>query len=327
MLAKTYPTTARGFRKWYLSNKKWETMYNKLGSPKPFDVTLRDGLQALSKEEQNEFTTIKKKELYKNICLNYNPKCVEIGSIVSEKVLPIFKDTLELYSYALKHQQSSNECNDLNNQYNQKHFILIPNKKKLQEVISKSEINHFAFITSVSNSFQKKNTNLSLFESDKDIIEMINLFNINSDRTQDPVIKLYVSCINECPIEGKLDNDFIVNRLLNLYKLNIDTICLSDTCGTLEVEDFEYIVDTCAYFGMVLSKLSLHLHVKPGKEDIVEQIIHTALDRKIINYDVSLLTTGGCSVTMKKENMSPNLSYELYYKSIVKYIEKKTRDL
>jgi len=78
---------------------------------------------------------------------------------------------------------------------------------------------------------------------------------------------------------------------------------------------------------MGLSKLSLHLHDKPGKEDIVEQIIHTALDRKIINYDVSLLTTGGCSVTMKKENMSPNLSYELYYKSIVKYIEKKTRDL
>ena len=105
--------------------------------------------------------------------------------------------------------------------------------------------------------------------------------------------------------------------------MNVDSICLSDTCGTLNEEDFEYIIDTCVYFGLPLSKFSLHLHVNKSRESEVEKIIHKALDRKIINFDVSLLDTGGCSVTMNKDRISPNLSYELYYKSLCNYIMKK----
>jgi hypothetical protein len=146
-------------------------------------------------------------------------------------------------------------------------------------------------------------------------------FEENKYRQRPPFVKLYVSCINECPIEGKIDNDFIVNKLLMINKMNVDNICLSDTCGTLDVDDFEYIVDTCNFFGLPSSKLSLHFHVKNGREDIVEKIIHKALDRRIINFDVSLLETGGCSVTMNKNQISPNLSYELYYKFLVNYIE------
>ena len=74
---------------------------------------------------------------------------------------------------------------------------------------------------------------------------------------------------------------------------------------------------------MKSSNISLHLHVKPGMEDIIEQIIHKAFDYKIVNFDVSMLETGGCSVTMKKDKLASNLSYELYYKALCKYIFKK----
>ena len=146
----------------------------------------------------------------------------------------------------------------------------------------------------------------------------------NKYRKRKPFVKLYVSCINECPIEGKIDIHFIVNRILKLNSMNVDSICLSDTCGTLNVDDFEYIVDTCAFFGFPLSKFSLHLHVKREREKEVERIIHKALDRKIINFDVSYLETGGCSVTMDKKNLVSNLSYDLYYKTLCNYIIKKT---
>jgi pyruvate/oxaloacetate carboxyltransferase len=151
---------------------------------------------------------------------------------------------------------------------------------------------------------------------------MMYSFEENRYRKKLPFIKLYVSCINECPISGKINNDFIVNRILKLNKMNVDNICLSDTCGTLNVDDFEYIVDACNFFGLPSHKLSLHLHVKNGSEDIVEKIIHKALDKRIIDFDVSLLETGGCSVTMNTNQIAPNLSYELYYKSLVNYIEK-----
>jgi isopropylmalate/homocitrate/citramalate synthase len=127
----------------------YEKIYNQLGSPKPFDVTLRDGLQSLSKEEQKIYTLEKKKELYEKINLIYHPKNIEIGSIVSPRVLPIFSDTLELF-------------NDIENSYDKKHssknYILIPTKDKLLEVIDIPHLNNFSFITSVSDVFQKKNT-------------------------------------------------------------------------------------------------------------------------------------------------------------------------
>jgi hypothetical protein len=69
--------------------------------------------------------------------------------------------------------------------------------------------------------------------------------------------------------------------------------------------------------------ISLHLHIKPDREDIIEKIIHKALDYKIASFDVSMLEIGGCSVTMTKDKLAPNLSYELYYKALCNYIVKK----
>jgi hydroxymethylglutaryl-CoA lyase len=284
-------------------------LYKKIGSPMPFDVTLRDGLQALSKEEQKEFTTNLKLNMYFNITTTHNVKNIEIGSIVSKKVLPIFEDTVPFLK--------------LIKEYNYNHFVLIPNKEKLNTVINNKTIPNFSFITSVSNSFQLKNTKKSLEDSDNEIVEMLYNLNKNMTRLSNPIVKLYVSCINECPIEGKIDNDFIVNRLLKLNQMKIDNICISDTCGSLDLEDFEYIIETCKYFGLPASNLSLHLHVIPGREKIVEKIIHKALDLNITTFDVSALESGGCSVTMEKNKLAPNLSYDLYYKSLCNYIIKK----
>ena len=320
MLAKKiYPRCAFTFKKFLNSNPDYYGFYYVLGEPRPFDVTLRDGLQSLSREEQKNYTYEDKIDLYHNIMFNYRPKNIEIGSVVSEKVLPIIKDSIKLFQNIQSYEDSVNELSDIKKS---NRFVLVPNLKQLKKVINYTGINHFSFITSVSNQFQLKNTKQTLEESYNELYEMMYSFEENRYRLKPPYVKLYVSCVNECPISGKIDNDFIVNKILNLNKMNVDNICLSDTCGTLNVDDFEYIVDTCIFFGLPANKLSLHLHVKKGREDIVEKIIHKALDRNIIDFDVSLLETGGCSVTMNKNSIAPNLSYELYYKSLTSYIEK-----
>lgn len=317
-----YPKCANTF-KLFLSNNNLTKFYYTLGNPEPFDVTLRDGLQSLSKDQQENYSTQDKIDLYHKILFNYNPKNIEVGSIVSEKILPIFKDSIEVFE---KINNFQNFIVNTSKEKKQNIFLLVPNTKKLSCILDNKHLHNFSFITSVSNSFQLRNTNMTLKESDNYILNMLNVLqelDDLSDRELKSFVKLYVSCINDCPIEGKIDNDFIINRLLNLNKMNVDKICLSDTCGTLNDEDFEYIVDTCCLFGIPTSKFSLHLHVKNGREDIVEKIIHKALDRKIIDFDVSLLDTGGCSVTMDKGKLVPNLSYELYYKSLVNYMIKK----
>jgi hydroxymethylglutaryl-CoA lyase len=301
------------FVEWCSLNVKSYQFYNNLGRPEPFDVTLRDGLQSLTKEEQKVYTLEKKKEIYENINLIYQPKNIEIGSIVSSRVLPIFSDTIDLFNHI--------EKNKNNKKNSPKNYILIPTAEKLLEVIDVPNLNNFSFITSVSEKFQNKNTKKNLHENDYEINYMINLLKNSQQKKNSFNIKLYVSCISECPIEGKINNDVIVERLLKLNGFNINNICLSDTCGTLDVNDFTYIVDMCHNNGVPFSKFSLHLHVKKTREHIVEQIFYAALNRGIINFDVSLLDTGGCSVTMSKENIAPNMSYELYYKFLKKYIQ------
>jgi len=310
-----YPTCAITFKNWYKSNIKYEEIYKKIGSPKPFDVTLRDGLQSLSKEEQLNFTTNEKLKMYYNLISLHSLKNIEIGSMVSKSILPVFQDTI-LFSNLIRKT-------DFNYENNPNNYILIPNRENLKKVINNTDIHNFSFITSVSNSFQLKNTKMTLKDSDDDINGMLSDLYEKTDRKKTPVTKLYVSCVTECPLQGKIDNDYIVHRILNLNKMNVNNICISDTCGTLEVDDFEYIAETCIFFGLPSTKLSLHLHVKPGREDIIKKIIYKALNLKINNFDVSALESGGCSVTMDKTKLNPNLSYELYYRTLCNYIAMK----
>jgi isopropylmalate/homocitrate/citramalate synthase len=299
------------------NNLAFLNIYEKLGCPRPFDVSLRDGLQGLSKLQQEAFTLDTKKQMFHKIIDNYNPSSIELGSIISNKILPIFKDSKELFQYA-------NTITNANT--NTKYFLLIPNKDKLSEVLLDTSIqcNHFSIITSVSNSFQKKNTKKTIDETKTEIETMIQMIDntIKNNQKINYQIKLYISCINECPIEGKQDNNIIISEILKYKHLTnkINNICLSDTTGTLLPDDFVYIVDNCNQQGIPFSKFSLHLHVK--NQDIVEEIFHKALDRNITQFDVSDIESGGCSVTMDATQLNPNLSYKLYYEFLIKYIMK-----
>jgi hypothetical protein len=293
------------------SNTSWLKIYQGLNCPRPFDVSLRDGLQTANPEY---YPLLKKRDIYHEIVFNDYPRAIEIGSVVSEKVFPIFKDSVQLCDEAIEYQNENKENkSDI--------YLLVPNKEKLSRLLEISNCANFSLISSVSNIFQRRNVNKTLDETKKNINEMLEI--INNKNIIDPRVKLYVSCIDECPLSGKVDKDFIVKELLYYNSLSIDEICLSDTCGTLEVNDFEYIVDTCKRFGIPMSKFSLHLHVKPRREKVIKNIINSALDRKIINFDVSMINGGGCSVTMKSEDMSPNLSYSLYYNTLFEYIKDK----
>jgi len=280
--------------------------------PVLFDVSLRDGLQGLSKEEQDNFTIKDKIDIYHNILFNYMPTNIEIGSIVSEKWMPIMKDSLKLLDYGEDYNEVS--------KHKMNHYILVPNKKNFV-VGYNYGVKNFSFVTSVSDSFQKINLNKNLSDTKKELKEIFEILDKRENKGLYNT-KLYISCITECPIQGKIDIGFIVHEILNYHKeLDVDEFCLSDTYGSLQFEDFKYIVDTCLYFGMTPNKLSLHLHIKKENMDQIKQIVFYALDRKMLKFDVSILETGGCSVTMPSSKLSSNMSYELFFELYKKYID------
>lgn len=284
-------------------------IYRKI-NPVLFDVSLRDGIQ---KADPSKYPTQVKKTIFHKIFTKYSPNKIEIGSMVSPKVLPIMEDSVTLHEYIMNYLDE--KCSPMSP------YVLVPNNRYLQNALCNGMYN-FSFITSVSNAFQLKNTKTTITETKNELKEMENTLNCYR-RTHNR--KLYVSCINECPLTGKIDNDFIVSELL-YYHTNYDfsEICISDTMGTLTFDDFEYIVETIQYFGFPINKISLHLHILESNEHQFRQIMYYCFDKGINKFDVSLLTEGGCSVTMGN-SAPPNLTYDKFYDVLSAYIEKKVK--
>ena len=183
----------------------------------------------------------------------------------------------------------------------------------------KNNILNYSFITSVSDKFQIKNTKRSLLETRKLLNEMFQLVNKNKLENKTHDIKLYLSCIDECPIGGKISLQDIVEEIMHYYvnhNKSINELCLSDTCGTLKHDRFKIIIDTLLdYYRIEPEILSLHLHVCESNLSDVSSIIQYALDKNIIKFDVSYFKNmGGCSVTMEKNQINGNLTYEQIYK-------------
>lgn len=297
-----------------------------MGNPKPFDVSLiPQGVINNIYEKENKLKniinldTIDKLKLYINSTRKQNVKNIELGYIEQTSNLPIFDESIPFLDLITNFNVYNNS--KINN------YIFIPNMSKLEKTINNNPIlNNFSFITSFSDSYQLKKTKTSLEKTDEELLEMLKLIKNNNRLSK---TKLYVTCFSNCPIEGKVDIHFIVNRLLKLNKMNICNICLTDDSGSLNYEDFEYIMDTCKFFGMLTKNISLQLYLKNGNEIEVEKIIHKALDYRINSFDVSLFNNNyffenGTKIEYITNKLEYPLTYELYYKALCNYIIKKS---
>jgi hydroxymethylglutaryl-CoA lyase len=311
----------------FLSSNSYKTMKLMRAAPKYVDiyktinpiltdVSLRDGLQT---ENRHDWPITKKKDLLHEIVFVEKPHKIEVGSFLSPRVL--MGDTTQIFHYA-SHMKHLYEDSKSIFPKTLKICVLVPSYKNLEEALD-NKVEHMSFLTSCSNSFQKKNVNKTLAGTKEDLDKIFEV--LKKPENQGVKKKLYISCISECPIEGKLDLDYILHEIL-IYntKYELDEICLSDTCGTLTYEDYKYIVETLIYFGVLRSKLGLHLHVDRSNEVEIKNIVNYSIKNDISKFDVSILTSGGCSLTMKQAK--PNMTYDFFYGCLYSYLIDKTQD-
>ena len=72
----------------------WDNIVGR-GAISLFDVTLRDGLQGLPRLPYHE-----KKALFQRILNKGNSTSIEVGSLVSPRVVPQMEDSLRLFRFA-----------------------------------------------------------------------------------------------------------------------------------------------------------------------------------------------------------------------------------
>ena len=284
-------------------------LYNKL-NPILCDVSLRDGLQNAKVED---YPTEHKKKVFQIIMKSENPPKIEVGSLTSYRILPIMKDSIEIYKHAMEYINNEKLNTDI--------YVLVPSLNKLNIAIN-NKIQNYSFITSVSNSFQLINTCRTLDRTKEELKTMFEI--LDNGSIQNSKKKLYISCIDQCPIVGKIDKGFIINELLYYNEnYNFDELCLSDTCGNLSFENFFYIIENATYLGIPTSKLSLHLHISNENIENIKKILKYCFENEINKFDISSIATGGCSITIENKKLHPNLSYGIFYSILYEYIYEK----
>lgn len=169
----------------------------------------RDAMQGLS-----EFISTDKKVEYINQLLKVGFDTIDFGSFVSPKVIPQLKDTADV----LKGVDLSSSTSKL--------LAIIANIRGAIDACNFEEISYLGFPLSVSEVFQKRNTNKNISEALNALEEIQNLSLKNNKK-----MVVYLSMAFGNPYKEQYDSEIVVKLTEKLYDMDISIVALSDTIG------------------------------------------------------------------------------------------------
>ena len=230
------------------------------------EVGPRDGLQ-------NEKVTIptQAKIDYITALGDAGLRVIEAGAFVSPKWVPQMADTAEVFANIPK---------DPGMEYP----VLVPNMKGLDRAIE-SRVKSIAIFTAASESFNKRNINMTIDES------FVNYAPVATRaRSEGMRVRGYVSTAFGCPYEGEVPPEKVLEVAARLLDLGCYEVSIGDTIGVGTPMQVQGVVGVLLQ-ALPASKLAMHFHDTRGTA-----LANTlaALEMGISTYDSSAGGLGGC---------------------------------
>ncbi len=230
------------------------------------EVGPRDGLQ----NEQKIVSTQDKIKFIK-LLANSGLKNIEVGSFVHPKWVPQLADSSEV----IKGLNLPKEilCS-----------ALVPNMKGLERA-KEVGIKRIAVFTAASETFTKKNINMTIQESLDTFKEIVK--NALADEMS---VRGYISTCFVCPYEGNIKKEKVLEVAKSLLEMGVDEISIGDTIGKASPEQ---VKDTISFIlkSIPKEKIALHFHDTHGK---ALENVEMGLEHGITTYDSSAGGLGGC---------------------------------
>ena len=250
----------------------------------------RDAMQGW----KNFIPTIKKIEYLKAL-LKVGFDTLDFGSFVSPKAIPQMADTKEI----IGNLQLANSKSKL--------LAIIANERGAEDAVVFDEITYLGFPFSVSETFQKRNTNSTIAESMNRVEAIQNLCVKNNKE-----LVVYISMGFGNPY-GDVYNETIVFDWVNkLVGMNIKIISLADTVGLATAAQVnsvtKYLVNALPEV-----EIGVHLHSTPLNW---KEKVDAALQAGCLRFDGALKGIGGCP--MADDELVGNMDSEL----MIPYFEK-----
>ena len=242
----------------------------------------RDAMQGIS-----EFIPTDIKAAYINQLLKVGFDTIDFGSFVSPKAIPQLRDTAKVLAELDLENTSS------------KLLSIIANTRGAIDACSFDEISYLGFPLSVSEQFQKRNTNKSITQALNDVEKIQNLALKNNKE-----LVVYLSMAFGNPYSENYDPDIVAELTEKIHDLDIGIISLSDTIGVSNSTNIAPLFETLIKEYSTI-EFGAHFHTT---SDAWEEKVTAAYLNGCRRFDAALKGFGGCP--MAKDNLVGNMPTE-----------------
>lgn len=242
----------------------------------------RDAMQGIK-----DFIPTQKKIDYINLLIGAGFHTIDFGSFVSPKAIPQMSDTAEVLK-------------GLNLNEKTKLLAIIANQRGAQDAAQFDEITYLGYPFSVSEEFQKRNTNATLEESMTRVEEIKAI----ADKANKELV-VYLSMAFGNPYGEEWNPDNVIKWAERLHReFGIGILALSDTIGTSSRGSIDRL------FNALIPELpevnfGAHLHTTP---DSWREKVDAAYQAGCRRFDGALKGYGGCP--MAKDDLTGNMPME-----------------
>jgi hydroxymethylglutaryl-CoA lyase len=234
----------------------------------------RDAMQGI-----DTFITTSDKVNYINQLLKVGFDTIDFGSFVSPKVVPQMRDTAEV----LEQLNTGGSETKL--------LAIVANSRGAREACTFGSISYLGFPLSISETFQRRNTNMSISTALNSLEEIKNLCSKANKK-----LVTYISMGFGNPYGDPYNEEHVAAFVEILHVLGSDVISLADTTGVADAEQIHRLFTMLS--GVYPSaEIGVHLH---STSDTAAAKIGSALQAGCRRLDGAIRGYGGCPMAVDK---------------------------
>ena len=242
----------------------------------------RDAMQGI-----HDFIPTQDKINYINKILQVGFDTIDVGSFVSPKAIPQMRDS----GAVIKGLDLSTTTSKLS--------VIVANRRGAHDAVAIDEVSYLGYPFSISETFQKRNTNASIEESLQRVAD-IQAITIKNKKE----LLIYISMAFGNPYGDEWNVEIAQAYVEKLISMGIKRFSLSDTIGVSTPESITYLFENLiAIFPDIY--FNAHLHTTPTKW---KEKIHAAYAAGCRSFDGAIKGYGGCP--MAKDELTGNMPME-----------------
>jgi hydroxymethylglutaryl-CoA lyase len=242
----------------------------------------RDAMQGL-----HNFVPTEVKAEYINLLLQVGFDTIDFGSFVSPKAIPQMRDTAEVLAKLDLTKSRS------------KLLAIIANLRGAEDAVQFDEISYLGFPFSISETFQQRNTNSSIYDSFETVKKINKLCSQHNKE-----LLVYLSMAFGNPYGNIWNTEIVAQWAEKMVNEGIKIISLADTTGVSTPEKIRDIYPTLRS-RFPETEFGVHLHSTP--ETSFEKI-KAAYESGCRRFDSALKGYGGCP--MAADDLTGNIATE-----------------